>query len=153
MFSMFISYSTHDLEWANYLKGLLTRPGMEVFVSESDVEPGESLSSTLTQNIQGSDLFVLIWSQSASDSVYVQKEVFYAKGQGKSILPVLIQPNVTLPPELGDIKYLDVTMNPESQMSLLENRVGKLAISKTVGDLVFLALLAFLGYALYKGGK
>lgn len=153
MYKVFLSYSTYDLDWANDLRNLLASPGLEVFISEYDLPPGKSLSSGITEKIKSADLFVLIWSRNSSRSIYVQKEVFFAKGEGISILPVVIQSGIPLPPELGDIKYLDITEDPESQADWLQAHVKASAKSKAQGNIVALALLAFLGYVLYKGGE
>jgi hypothetical protein len=37
MYRVFVSYSTYDTDWVNYLRNLLASPGLEVFISEYDL--------------------------------------------------------------------------------------------------------------------
>ncbi len=151
MFNIFVSYPQPHLPWAVHLKGMLSAPGVSVFVAEHDLPPGASLSAEIARAIQQADLFILFWSKAAQASAYVGKEIFAAKTSGRAIVPVMLEPGVPLPLELGDIKYMDLTKDPTSQLTWLKHEVDRRAQSKGISTLVGGALIAFLGWAIIKG--
>lgn len=150
MFRVFVSYSTIDLEWADYLKQLLTDAQALVFVAEYDVIPGEHLSTKIVAEINVCDLLILLWSRHSSASPYVHSEVFHAKAQGKTILPLLLQSGLRLPDFLSDVKYLPLNQNPEAALEWLKAHVAHSASQKASSDLVAVALMAFAGWALLR---
>ena len=150
MFRVFVSYSTVDLEWARYLKLLLTDAQAQVFVAEYDVLPGEALSTKIVDEINACDLFIVLWSRHSRASAYVNSEVFHAKAQGRTILPLLLQPGLILPSFLSDIKYLPLDRNPEASLEWLKDHVVQSAAQKASSNLVAVALMAFMGWALLK---
>jgi hypothetical protein len=150
MFKVFVSYSTVDLEWARYLKHLLSDAQAYVFVAEYDVVPGEHLSTKIIDEINACDLFILLWSRHSHASSYVHSEVFHAKAQGRTILPLLLQTGLRLPDFLSDVKYLPLEQNPETALEWLQSHVVQSASQKASSDLVAVALMAFAGWALLK---
>lgn len=152
MYRVFVSYSTRDLEWASYLKQLLTDAKASVFVAEHDVSAGSSLSSEIAAQVKQCDLFLLLWSARSQGSAYVQSEIFLAKAEGKRVLPILLQADNHLPPMLGDLKYLPLSKNPQASLAWLKEHVATAAQSKAVSDLVGIAIMAFIGWALLKSG-
>lgn len=153
MYRVFVSYSSHDIQWASYLKQLLTDAKATVFVAEYDVPPGKTLSDEIARQIKACHLFILLWSAHSQESSYVQSEIFLAKAEGKRILPLKLHPGVSLPPILGDLKYLPVDRDPEAALVWLKKYVSTSASQKATNDLVGMAVMAFLGWALFKGGK
>jgi hypothetical protein len=153
MYRVFVSYSTRDVDWASYLKQLLSDAKASVFVAEHDVSAGSSLSSEIAAQVKQCDLFLLLWSPRSQASAYVQSEVFLAKAEGKRILPILLQEGIQLPPILGDLKYLPLPRDPQVALAWLKEHVATAASQKATSDLVGLALMAFIGWALLKSGK
>jgi hypothetical protein len=150
MFSVFVSYSTRDLEWARYLKQLLTDVQIVVFVAEYDVAPGQLLSAEISNCIDACDLFILLWSGHSQASAYVQSEVFHAKAQRRTILPIMLQRTLPLPLFLGDVKYLPFDQDPEEALHWLKEHVTQSAAEKASGNLVAVALMALLGWSVLK---
>jgi hypothetical protein len=79
----FISYSSEDR--AEMLKRVqaLRATGLETFVDVIDLRPGDEWNPEIFKAIDGSDLFVLIWSGHARNSKWVLKEARYALKQYK----------------------------------------------------------------------
>lgn len=153
MYRVFTSYPQEHLDWAHHLRGLLSDVGVEVFVAEQDVAASDPLSDKIATHIKRCDLFVLLWCQHADASKYVHKELFLAKSEGKKILPVGLDSSVSLPDELGDTKYLDVTDDPQQQLQWLKQFVRSQAVSKSRSNAVAVALFGFLAYAALAGGE
>lgn len=152
MYNIFISYAQQHLTWATHLRGSLAAPGVAVYVADTDLPPGASLSAEISRVIKETDLFLILWSEAARSSQYVNKEIFTAKTAGKPIIPIQLEPGVPLPVELGDIKYLDVAKDPAVQMEWLKAEVNRRAQSKATSTFVGGALIAFLGWAFLTSG-
>lgn len=149
MYKIFVSYAQPELNWAEYLKQFLSFSGVNVYVAEYDLMPGKSLSSSISNQIKDCDLFVLLWTQNARLSTFVNNELFLAKTEGKDILPILLQYGILLPQLLGDIKYLDIAKMPETQLAWLRDFVEKKAQSKTLSNVIAVGLLGLLAYAAF----
>jgi hypothetical protein len=151
MYNIFVSYSQQELRWAEYLKQHLAFPDVNVYVAEHDLPVGNSLSIDISNQIKSSDLFVLLWTQNAKSSTYVNQELFVAKTESKKILPIVLQPKIQLPQLLGDIKYLDVEKNPENQLAWLRKYVESEAKSKALTNLIAVGFLGLLAYVAFRG--
>lgn len=151
MFRVFVSYAQKYLPWATHLSRELNGPGIQVYVAENDAPVGKSLSDEISRAIGDADLFVLLWSEEASESDYVGKEVFFARGQDKSILPVVLEPGVPLPDQLGDIKYLDIAKDPQGQVAWLLDHIEERAKNKRTSNFVGFGLLAFMAWGMLGG--
>jgi hypothetical protein len=123
MFSIFVSYSTHDLKNVSQLQQSLTGTGVEVFVAEHSVHASEPLSDTISSAISGCDLFVLLWSKNAKASEWVSQEIGKAHSLGKTILPLVIDEGLSLPGFISGLKYIPVFRNPEAAIAEAQNVV------------------------------
>ena len=123
-FSAFISYSTRDLADANALRDWVAVAGATPFLAEYSVAPGRPLAADILAAIRGCDLFLLIWSTSARESEWVPQEVGIARGAGKPILPIVLEPGLELPGFLRDLKYLAVYRDPTSSVKWLHQHVA-----------------------------
>lgn len=149
MYKIFVSYAQPEIQWAEYLKNILSGTQVKVFVAEYDINAGDILSEEITTAIKQCDLFVLLWSKNANESRYVGKEIFLAKAEKKKILPILLQRNVPMPPELGDVKYLDlVNKHSEDEIQWLKDYVSDKSSDKATGQIVALGILVLVGAAL-----
>lgn len=72
---VFISYRSLDRLWSIALYDMLTQCGYKVFLDQFVLVPGQGLTSQLGQNLQRSASGVLLWSERAEDSKWVQKEI------------------------------------------------------------------------------
>jgi hypothetical protein len=153
MYNIFVSYAQTELKWAKFLKQHLAISDVNVFVAEYDLSAGDYLSIEISNQIKKCDLFILLWTQNANLSKYVNQELFLAKSENKKPLPILLQPGIQLPQLLGDIKYLDIAKSPESQFAWLRKFVEDEAKSKSLSNVIIFGILAFVAIAAFQGGK
>jgi hypothetical protein len=113
-FSVFISYSTHDLPSASALQGWVAPAGASPFLAEYSLEPGRSLPTEILAAIKACDLFLLLWSANARLSDWVPQEIGVARGAEKPIIPIVLHDGLTLPGFVSDLKYLPVYRDPQS---------------------------------------
>ena len=112
----FLSYASSDR--AEVLKRAqgLKAASVDFFNDLLSLEPGERWEKTLYSEIESCDLFLLFWSQAASDSVWVNREIDHAlacsrqRGSDRpEILPIILEgPPPPRPPDsLADRHFSD----------------------------------------------
>lgn len=146
-YKVFISYSTADLALVNVIKTLLSfsNASCQVFIAEYDVAPGTPLTQKIIEEIVAADLFLLLWSRNSKESEYVIQEIGVAKGRGKKILPLVIEPQLPLPAMITDLKYLPLFKDPNRALNTLQQDVFREATSKgNTEGLVLLGIAAVL---------
>jgi|SRR5215216_721931 len=74
-YDVFISYSSHDLPWAEKLFSSLERRGIEPFFDRSRLEPGATWRPQLQEGIRASRHILALWSENAHWSSWVQREL------------------------------------------------------------------------------
>lgn len=116
-FNIFVSYSTKDLPQVELLRQQLQGTPISVFVAEHSVQPSEELAPKISSAISECDLFVLLWSPNAKDSDWVPQEIGRATALKKSILPLVLTENITLPGFLQGLKYLAIYANPTESLA------------------------------------
>lgn len=123
-YKIFCSYSTKDLSIAKHLKELLeVHPEVEIFIAEFSAAPSSPLDNSIVKAIQNCDLFILLWSTNSCSSKYVIGEVGIARGHEKKILPIVLRPNLELPPFVRELKYLEAYRNPKESLIRLQKYV------------------------------
>jgi hypothetical protein len=114
----FISYASADR--SEVLKRVqmmsLLKPRIEYFQDLLTLDPGDPFEKLIYQYIDESDVLFLFWSEAASKSSWVEKEILYAKNRkvgggqaGPEIIPVLIEgpPPVKPPAQLDFLHFND----------------------------------------------
>lgn len=140
-YSVFISYSTNDLEVVNHVKLLLEKYGINVYVAEYTAPPGVDLTNHIKNSITNCNLFVLLWSSSAKKSEWVTLEIALANANNKTIIPVILEPNLELPVFIKNLKYLEAYTNPQQAFDYLRRYVYEAADKKSkIDGLVMLGL-------------
>lgn len=129
-FKIFISYSTKDLHIVNQVKNLASGKNIELFVAQYSIVPSQILSNSIEYAISNCDLFILLWSQNSKSSEWVPQEIGIAKAYGKTILPIILDKQLTLPGFINDLKYLDATSNLNDALNWLETHLSNLAFNK-----------------------
>ena len=122
-FRVFISYSTHDIRLVDHLLTILNTPGVHAFAAEYSVLPGGYLSPEIIQAIKDCDLFLLLWSQNAKDSEWVPQEIGIAVSDSKHIVPVVLEPHLSVPGFIQDRKYLPAYRSPSWAMQWIQQHV------------------------------
>jgi 5S rRNA maturation endonuclease (ribonuclease M5) len=105
-YKVFISYSTKDLSIVEDIKRVLTKPEVEVFIAEDAISPGNRLNDTIVDEIKNCDMFVLLWTRNSKSSEYVQQEIGIARGNNKTIFPIVLETGLQLPAFIKELKYL-----------------------------------------------
>lgn len=93
----FISHSSPDDRYVAEFVQLVRSLGFEeVFNDSHTIEPDEKFWDRIEQGIRDCDAFVVILSQASVKSYWVDKEVQFARSEGKRVIPIRID-NCTLP--------------------------------------------------------
>lgn len=86
----FISYSSQNTSDAENVKRLLEDNNISCWMAKYDIPGGNSFSTEIIQAIDGCSVFLLLVTREAQVSQWVPKELDYAIGKGKFILPLLM---------------------------------------------------------------
>lgn len=105
-YGVFISYSTHDIDYARLVQRAVKTLGFDAFLADNSFRAGEHLAK-IQGHIQRCHLLVVLWSEAAGKSDWVRDEVGAAWGAGKTVLPVHLTKNLALPPSIAGVKYLE----------------------------------------------
>ena len=108
--SAFISYASQDREKVLPRVQMLKTVGIQFFQDVLDLDPGVRWERELYRHIDDSDVLLLFWSTSASQSDWVKREWMYAleKKGDEVIRPVIIErPPVPPPTELQHLHFND----------------------------------------------
>ena len=152
--SVFISYSTVDVQKAIELKQYLERDPktkFQVFLAETSVSVGDNLPTTITNAIKGCDFFLVLWSESAATSKWVPQEIGQAVNAGKPIYPIVLEEGSTLPGFISGLKYLPAYKGEDAVRRWVAEELsdkGKwVETTKLIG---FLVLAAAVAWVLFK---
>lgn len=108
---VFISYSHQDESKVKFLHEGLELGSVPHFFDRSYLKPGDVFPQKIQDYINSADLFILCWSENASNSDYVQKERLQALGRAYPqvqpekaaklrIYPMSIEPRAELPSDM-----------------------------------------------------
>ena len=110
--SLFISYSTKDIEYARAVQRLAINSGNRAYLADNSLTPGQQLDRSIIDSIRGADMLVLVWSKNAHASDWVRDEVGVAIGAGKAVLPIALDSDNPMPAFIRNVKYIDATSSP-----------------------------------------
>lgn len=88
-YRIFISHSTRDRGLVIALAKLLAKFGIEVFVAEWYLTPGESIDKEVFDQIEKVDGIVVLLTKNGMRSKWVQEEVGYALRTNKPLIPLV----------------------------------------------------------------
>ena len=127
---VFISYSSKDKKVADAACAVLERRGRRCWIAPRDVDPGVEYGESIIGGINGSRVFILIFSGHANESPQVRREVERAVSRGLAILPFRIEdvlPTRSLEYFLGAPHWLDALTPPlERHLERLAHAVDRL---------------------------
>lgn len=122
-FHVFISYSSIDHRWASFLIKQLESRGIKVCYHERDFIPGRTVLENMSECIQESQKVLLVLSPEFLKSRWCLLEanmsLFRDCLQRKPIIPVLLEPGVSVPLHLCHITYLEFS-DPDFMNKLLK---------------------------------
>jgi hypothetical protein len=87
---IFISHAWEDNEISRKLVGQLRRDGAEIWIYYTHIEIGNRLPEFIRKAIEWCDIFVLLWSKSATNSFCVNLEWQHALNLKKRIILCLL---------------------------------------------------------------
>lgn len=108
---IFLSYARTDDKDAHRVRTLLEAlPNTSVFTSDS-LSTGESWTTRLREELQRSDLFMLLLSAGSLQSQYVIGELGAAWALGKRIIPIRTETggDLILPVEVKNLQTLELS--------------------------------------------
>lgn len=110
---VFVSYSSTDDQWAHSIISQLEFHGLRVCYHERDFLAGRTVLENMSECIQGSQKVLLILSQEFVRSRWCLLEanmsLFRDCLERKPIIPVLLDPEVSIPLHLCHLTYLNAT--------------------------------------------
>lgn len=115
--SCFISFAyTDGREYARKLAVFLKSKGVVVFTAVDDPRPGDTFVDVIVDRIQSVDLFILIGTPSAFESLHVRREVEFASRRKSSnlIIPIMFRGVSSFdnaPPSLLSLPFLEEDEN------------------------------------------
>lgn len=89
-YDIFICYSRHDRDFVMRLTKSLASYGYTYFVDVEGIASGDDFVQRISNAIDNSDVVLLIWSKSCSESKWALNEIAYADSQKKSIISISI---------------------------------------------------------------
>jgi TolB-like protein len=133
---VFVSYSRQDKKEVLEFVELFRANGIEVWMDETSINASSVWAEQIVKAIDDCDLFVLFLSPSSVSSENVSKEVGYAGGTNKRILPLKIE-DVAIPPamlyHLNTIHFIETKHTPpEKLLQHLFNALGRSGDQKLV---------------------
>src|SRR5688572_21196049 len=90
-YSAFISFASEDREKAEAICASLERRGFVCWIAPRDVRSGREYADEIIGGIERSACVVLVLSEAANASVFVDREIERAFSKGKPIFPVRIE--------------------------------------------------------------
>jgi hypothetical protein len=88
-YRVFISHSTRDQGLVMYLARLLDKFGVETWIAEWCLSPGEPLDKKIFNEIQKSDCVVALLTRDGIRSNWLQQEIGYSLAHGKLVIPIV----------------------------------------------------------------
>ncbi len=104
----FISYSTKNQASADTMRDLLRENGIKTWMAPGDIPAGSKYAKVINRAVKDCACFVLMLSEDAQNSVWVEKEVERAVNYRKPIIPVQIE---------------DVVLNDEFELYISTDQV------------------------------
>ncbi len=131
---VFLSHSSGDAEAVAVFRDQAAAAGMEVYLAEHDVRPGESLAGKVQQGIRSSDAVVVLLTTAGATSAYVHQEVGVAVAAGKPLVPI-VENGVENLAMLEGVEYVSFDRDhPESAIRDLTMSLTELAERKRADE-------------------
>lgn len=132
MSHIFISYSHKDKKYVEKLEKKLIEEGFNVWIDHR-IDFGSRWTAEIEKAIDTCDAYIVVMSEDAKKSEWVQREVIHAERRRKPFFPLLLSGEFWF--SLGDIQYVDITngtLPPEKFYRRLEKVTPRKKIEKTV---------------------
>ncbi|WP_162344136.1 TIR domain-containing protein [Cyclobacterium salsum] len=104
--SIFLSYSRNDISTVLQIQTLFREQGVQVWIDKESIYAGENWPKAIGEGIAKQNIFMLLWSEHAAKSHFVEFEWNTALALKKKIFPVLLDGS-PLPPSLQAIQAIE----------------------------------------------
>ena len=88
---VFISHSSKDLTVAQRICTALENRGLNCWVADRDVGPGENYQRAIVRAIRAAKVMVVVFTENANNSAEVEKELALASKLGLSVIPARVE--------------------------------------------------------------
>lgn len=153
-YRVFISHSAQDQGLVISLANLLSKFGVEVFVAEWYLTPGECLDKKVFEQIKKSDCIVALLTRNGMRSSWVQQEIGYSLQRDKPVIP-MVEKGIE-PKDLAALQgreYIEYDRYQYQQaLSKLSTYVKSLKLRKEEKEKVLLVLGGLLAFLLLVSG-
>jgi hypothetical protein len=122
--TVFISYTSHDKEFAMKVAQVLESIPVKVLIDEHELNVGDNVKQKVSILIENADYFVFVISKNTIKSEWARKELLDAMKKKKKILPLLLDKEA-IPKELEDIVYADFTESFEKGIQQLRKSFAR----------------------------
>ena len=126
---IFISYSSADSDFAELMKMKLEGSDIIVWRDIHEIAAGEEWRNEIDFGLLSSDILIVLLTKNSAKSSYVTYEWAWALGNGKNIIPILIEP-CEIHPRIKVLQYLDFQNRKRPWNTLIE-RVTALHAKKS----------------------
>jgi hypothetical protein len=132
----FFSYSRKDTSFVKKLAIDLKKEGCNVWLDQLDIVPGSAWDDAIQKALNQAYGVLAIMSVTSTKSTNVMDEISYAIGQGKRIIPLVID-DCEVPFRLARLQYIDFTGNYDSAFANLLQTLNPGLTSKETVDSEF----------------
>ena len=109
---IFISYSRHDMAVVlPFVERINRELGIQCWMDLHGIESGEQFEELIMQAIEQCQVVLFMLSNASLNSPWTKREIFYAEGEGKRIVPILIDGEKLrgwFKFHFGNIDYIDI---------------------------------------------
>ena len=121
---IFISYSRHDSSVVHpFVNTIQNKLKTRCWIDLKGIESGDQFEDVIIEAIERSKIVLFMLSDNSLNSNWTKKEVYYAEGEKKKIVPIVID-NMGLRGwfrfHFGNIDYID-SNSPEQVSKLIQN--------------------------------
>ncbi len=103
---VFISYPSSDGDFAELMKMKLESSNIFVWRDVHEISAGEEWRNEIDYGLLNSDSIIIVLNQDSCKSSYVTYEWAFALGNGKNIIPILLE-ECDIHPRIKVLQYLD----------------------------------------------
>ncbi len=113
---VFLSHASQDAEHAQRIAEHLERSGLQAFLSERDLLPGDNWGKKVGDALETSDAMVVLLSPDAARSSWVRREIEYAlqsRSYEQRLIPVMVRHTEDVPWILRKLRWVDMEDDDE----------------------------------------
>jgi len=132
----FISHHSSQEKTARHLKTVLERNGVTGWMAPDDIDPGVAFDQAIIEQVERSDLIVLLFCAKSDQSRHVKRELMMAENQKKLIYPVRLEDIDAkgLAYWLNDYQWVDWIDRRDATIQKMIETVKKQVGHKEVGE-------------------